>query len=364
MRIAIAAGGTGGHIYPALALGERLKSDFGYEVDYLCGERELEQSIYRGAGEAPVVFPARQIRGGPMGKLGALGSAFRNVLRAMRLCHKREYRAVVGMGGYVAGPAVLGGFLAGRTTAIHESNAIPGRTNKILAPIVTFTAVHFAETLKCMRARRGAVVGMPIRASVLAGDRREGLEHFGLRVDVPTLLIVGGSQGAKHLYENTLKALPLLDRRLSGPWQVLWSTGKNNIGFVSEALTGVKFQNLYVTTVPYLERMDLALAVSDVALARAGSSSMAELLSKRIPAIYVPFPAAIYDHQTLNAQAAVAANAGQLLAERDLSPEVLAGKLHQLCTEQVRPLQQLPEGLDSSRAASRLAGEIVALIRR
>lgn len=363
LKIAIAAGGTGGHIYPALALGEKLRSDFNCDVDFLCGERELELGIYAAAGEKPIVFPARQIGGGITSKLTGGLSAFANVYRAMRLCSKNDYQAVIGMGGYVAGPAVLGAFLSRRATAIHESNAIPGRTNRILAPLVTLTAVHFPGTSKYMKMRRGVVVGMPIRDAVLHGDKVEALRTLNLQSNVPVLLIIGGSQGAKKLYDTVLAALPLLDAKLSTPWQILWSTGKNNRDSIVAALRDMEFGQLDVVVLPYIERMDLALAAADVALARAGSSSMAELLSNKIPAVYVPFPAAIYDHQTVNAQAAVSAGAGELLPEANLTAEILAEKLDYLCSQQVRPLIDLPTGLDSSGAAARLAAEIVGLVR-
>lgn len=363
-RVLIAAGGTGGHIFPAIALGEAFRLHFpDVYVRFACGERDLERRLYADQGIDPIIFPARQLGSGLADKFKGASAAAANTLRAVQLIRSERFDVVVGMGGYVSGPAVLGGLLSARKTVIHEANSVPGKTNRVLAPYVTLTALHFAETAKLLRARRSAVVGMPIRESVGIGDRAEAMHVFGLDASKKTLLVLGGSQGARFLYQTLMNALPALDTPHNANVQILWSTGAGNFDELQHRLRETTLKHITVKLVPFILEMDLALAASDVALARAGASSMAELLSCGIYALYVPFPSAIYDHQTLNAQQAVKAGVGEMIAEKDLSAERAQESLQRLLDKTV-PGQRtpVPDNMDSRHAARRLAEAILALV--
>lgn len=363
-RLLIAAGGTGGHIYPAIAVAAALAERYpqiGHK--FLCGERQIERELYAAAGVEPIVLPARQIGQGIIGRLTAGLAALGNTYRAMHLIRSGSYGAVLGMGGYVTGPAMLAGVLMRRHTIIHEANSIPGKTNRWIAPHVELCTTHFDQTAQSLRCKRHERVGMPIRASVTQGSREEGLTHFGLNDALRTLLVQGGSQGAKYLYETVARSLLHLDRRLTEPVQILWSTGKANYDELSSTVAGLGLHNVTVKLVPFIERTDLALAVSDAALSRAGASTMAELVSAGVYGLYVPLPSAIYDHQTLNAQAAKAAGAGDLLAERGLTPEGMADAIFRLL-ERVIPGRKMPvpKNLDSSSAACRVADIVAGML--
>ncbi|MGI8905508.1 MAG: UDP-N-acetylglucosamine--N-acetylmuramyl-(pentapeptide) pyrophosphoryl-undecaprenol N-acetylglucosamine transferase [Candidatus Sumerlaeaceae bacterium] len=364
-RILIAAGGTGGHIFPAIALGEAFHLHFPQVlVRFACGERELERRLYADAGIEPIVFPARQLGSGISGKLAGASAAAANTLRAIRLIRAERFNAVVGMGGYVSGPAVLGGILSGRKTIVHEANSIPGKTNRLLAPYVSLTALHFEATARQLRARRSAVVGMPIRETTGTGDRTEAMRLFGLNPAKKTLLVLGGSQGARFLYQTLMNALPALDVPANSNVQVLWSTGADNFDELDLRLRDDPPTHLVVKLVPFISRMDLAIAAADVALARAGASSMAELLSSGIYTLYVPFPSAIYDHQTLNAQQAVSAGVGEMIPEKELTPDRAAEVLQHLFEKAIPGHRvSVPETMNSRRAAQNLAEAILALIR-
>lgn len=365
-KVLIAAGGTGGHIYPAIALGEALARAYPeIGVRFLCGERELERHLYAGNGIDPIVFPARQIGAGIAGKLAGAAAAAANTMRAVRLIRREGFTAVVGMGGYVSGPAVMGGLIARRPCAIHEANSIPGKTNRWLAPHADLCAVHFSVTGNYLRSRNLLRVGMPIRSNITQGARPEALGFFGLDSAKRTLLVLGGSQGAKHLYATIMQALPELDIEEHRDVQILWSTGSANYDEMREQLARLSLAELRVELLPFISRMDLALAAADAALARAGASSIAELLACGVYALYIPFPSAIYDHQTLNAREVEKAGAGLVIEEKSLTAKSAAEALAELL-KRTRPgarMQPLPD-LDSRHAAELLADRIAGLAVR
>jgi UDP-N-acetylglucosamine--N-acetylmuramyl-(pentapeptide) pyrophosphoryl-undecaprenol N-acetylglucosamine transferase len=363
LNILIAAGGTGGHIFPAIALGEALRRHHpAVTFQYLCGERPLERELYAMAGITPLVFPARQMGGGIWGRLQGAWAAVTNTWRACRLIRRDKYDAVIGMGGYVAGPAVLGGILARRITAVHEANSIPGKTNRLLAPWVDLCAVHFDAALARMKTKSGLRVGMPIRESATGGRRAEAMEFFGLDPARRTLLVIGGSQGARFLYESLMEALPILDRPEHADVQILWSTGAANYEMLENRLRADGPEYVSVHLERFINRMDLALAAADVAVARAGASTVAELVACGVRALYIPFPHAIYDHQTLNAREVAACGAGDVVAEKDLTPARFAAAVTGLLASAGSDKRFVaPVSLDSGEAAKRLAAALVKL---
>lgn len=322
--IVIAAGGTGGHIFPAIATGreiESLRPDV--KIIYACGERPLEVGLYQKNGIEPHIFPARQLRGGVIGKLGGVAAAAGNIARAASWLRAVKADAVIGFGGYVAGPTVLAGKLIGCRTAIHEANSVPGKTNRILGRWMDLTAVHFASTSKHLGGKKTLVTGMPIRELKPAATREEARRAVGLEPGLTTLLIVGGSQGAKFLYQQIAELLPQLDKRVKRPVQVLWSTGENNFSELKERLEPLELDNIDVRLVPFISDMANAIYAADVAIARSGASALAELVSLNTFALYVPFPGAIYDHQTLNAREAEKAGLGIVIPESALRERLL-----------------------------------------
>jgi UDP-N-acetylglucosamine--N-acetylmuramyl-(pentapeptide) pyrophosphoryl-undecaprenol N-acetylglucosamine transferase len=364
VKALIAAGGTGGHILPAIALGEAIRrNEPGSTVDFLCGQREVEQGLYAQNGIAPVTLPARQLGVGLSGRAMGLWAALRNLFRAYRLIVRNRYDVVVGMGGYVAGPAVLAGILARKPTAIHEANSVPGKTNRVLSRWVDLCAVNFEAAGKRMKARRTEVVGMPIRQHVLDGSREEAVRFFRMDGEKRTLLVVGGSQGARYLYQTLMEALPILDEPEHGDVQILWSTGTDNFEALEGRLRTLSLKRLDVRLHPFITRMELALAVADVAVSRAGASTIAELLASGIYALYVPLPGAIYDHQTLNARDVVAARMGDLVPERDLTPATAAKAITSLL-EKAGPGKRMTveESGFHRLAAERLAALLEGLV--
>lgn len=363
--IAIAAGGTGGHIFPAVATGEKLRELVpGMSVHYACGERPLELSLFERSSIEPTVFPARQLKPGPIAKLAGMAAAGGNLLRAARWLKATKADVVIGFGGYVSGPTVLAGKLVGCKTAIHEANSIPGKTNKILSSFMDLTSTHFEATLSHLAGKKKLAVGMPLRPLSAASSKAEARTALGLEPGMETLLIMGGSQGAKFLYENIMNALPQLDRELDRPLQVLWSTGDQNLEDLQVKARGLALERITLHLVPFVNDMGNALLAADVALARAGASTLAELISFGVYTVYVPFPGAIYDHQTHNAMEAKRYGLGTVLKEADV-PNMLLQQLHDAFGK-IRAGYSIepPESLQSSGAAERLAREVMALIKR
>lgn len=363
--VAIAAGGTGGHIFPAVATGEKLRELVpGITVFYACGERPLEISLFERSGIKPTVFPARQLKPGPIGKLTGIAAAAGNLLRAAKWLKAVNADIVIGFGGYVSGPTVLAGKLVGCKTAIHEANSIPGKTNKTLSPFMDLTSTHFEATLSHLGGKRKLAVGMPLRPLSARSPKAEARTALGLSPEMETLLIMGGSQGAKFLYENIMHVLPQLDRERDRPLQILWSTGEKNLEDMRAKARNLELERTNLHLVPFISDMGNALLAADVALARAGASTLAELISFGVYTVYVPFPGAIYDHQTHNAMEAEKHGLGTVVKESEVAEQLLL----QL-PEAFRKIRdgyslQPPESLQSSGAAERLAREVLALIKQ
>lgn len=350
VKVLIAAGGTGGHILPAIALGRELVSRHSVEVLYLCGQRPVELELYRRSGIDPIVVPARQLGAGLRSRLRGLWHAFRVTAFAMNLIRRESVRVVVGMGGYVSGPAMLAAVLARRPTLIHEANSVPGKTNRWLAPWVDVVAVNFPAALDSLRCRRAEVVGMPIREEIWQGCREMGWREFDLEPRRRTLLVVGGSQGARNLSLKLLEALPHLDAPDMEGVQILWSSGTTNFEELDAALRQRSWRFLKIRLLPFISRMDLALAVADAAVSRAGASTIAEFLATGIYALYIPLPIAVYDHQRLNAEQLERAGLGELLPEHAMNPSATAGRIRSL-------LQKAPERRPAVKAAGQLHRE-------
>lgn len=370
--IVIAAGGTGGHIFPAIATGrelQELRPDA--TIIYACGERPLEIDLYKRNGIDPVVFPARQIRRGIVGKVGGILAAAGNVWRARRWVKSVGADLVVGFGGYVAGPTVLGAKFAGCRTAIHEANSIPGRTNRILGRMMDLTATHFESTLAHLGGKRKIALGMPLRRMNFDEERWQGRlagekpasDTLGAPAKPISLLVMGGSQGAKFLYESIMRQLPALDARLTQPLEILWSTGEANFEELQSCVESLDLNSIKVQLTPFISDMANALGNADVALARAGASALAELIAFRVYTVFVPFPGAIYDHQTLNAREAEKFGLGVVLPESEVGEKfipTLASAIEHIQTSEV---PTPPDSLDSTQAATRLAKELLSLVK-
>jgi len=314
----LAGGGTAGHVNPLLAVAERIRlREPDAQVLVLGTEEGLEARLVPARGFelltiAKLPFPRRPNR-------AAL--KFPSRLRAaiddvVTIITERNVDVVVGFGGYVAAPAYLGARKAGVPLAIHEANSRPGIANRLGSLFTSYVGTAFDRT----PIRGGVVVGMPLRAEIEHLDRFAAREEadafFGLDPKKPTLLVTGGSSGAKRI-NDTISAS--VTRVLGAGWQVLHITGEYRDAVDDPELPG------YVV-VKYCDRMELALAAADLAIARAGTSTVAELTGLGIPAVYVPYPVG-NGEQKYNARTAVEAGAAVLVADSQFVPQWVGSEL-------------------------------------
>lgn len=321
MRVVLTGGGTGGHIYPALAIAEQLKADKpDTEFLYIGGKRGLENSIVPAAG---LPFETLDITGF---RRSLSADNLKTVLRFLRgvqasseLLEKFKPDVVVGTGGYVCGPVVYAAHKLRIPTLIHEQNAIPGLTNRFLSRYVNTVAVSFDGTQdQFPKARRVMYSGNPRATTVHRADSAEGFRLLGLPAGTPIVLVVGGSIGAKAVNEAVFEMVPEIGRMPRVHY--VYVTGKRYYEKAKRSLEeapGGTPANLHV--LPYVDRMPEVLAASMLVISRAGASFLAEVTSLGIPAVLIPSPNVTNNHQEVNARALEDEGAAIVILERDLN---------------------------------------------
>lgn len=337
MKILLAAGGTAGHIEPALTLADTLTAqDPTTEVVFVGRSVGLEARLVPERGRRLRTLPAVPMPRKPSKDLLLVAPRIAGSVRQMRrILAEEQPDVVVGFGGYVAAPAYLAARSAGVPIVIHEANARAGMANKLGARFTPWVAEAVAGSIP------GAThMGMPMRTSIVTLDRSAqraaARAHFGLDPDRTTLLVFGGSLGAKRLNEVVTGAAS--DLRAAGV-QVLHAVGESATGVVPLGDDAIAY-----VTLPYIDRMDLAYAAADLAITRAGAMTCAELAAVGLPAVYVPLPIG-NGEQRLNAQPVVSAGGGLLIEDADFTPGALRA--------QVLPLVADPQRLaEMGRAAS------------
>ncbi|WP_049621242.1 undecaprenyldiphospho-muramoylpentapeptide beta-N-acetylglucosaminyltransferase [Frateuria defendens] len=313
--VLIMAGGTGGHIFPGLAVAETLRAQ-GVPVAWLGATGGMETRVVPPTGIALHVVPVGGLRGKRWTtRLAAPLMLARALLASLRILLKLRPRSVLSMGGYVAGPGGVAARLLGTPLLVHEQNRVAGYTNQKLAGFARRVLAGFADALP------GAEwVGNPVRAAIAALP--PPAQRFAAHAGRPHLLVLGGSLGARALNLALPKALALLpaERRP----EVLHQCGGRG---VEETQAAYAAAGVEAQIVPFVEDMAGTYAWADLAVCRAGALTLAELTAAGLGAVLVPFPHAVDDHQTRNAEALVAAGAAELIQERDLDVHALAQRL-------------------------------------
>lgn len=312
-NLLIAGGGTGGHIAPALAVGRRCEEFF--SVTYACTPRPVDKAMYSGAGKPVHVLNPPRIDKGM--KLLLPWTALRALGRAMNLLRKTETDLVLGTGGYSSFFAVTAARLLGRPAALLESNAIPGRSNRITSRFCTAAFTGFSEgggRLHCPVFHTGT----PVSDDFIKHNSSEARESLGIPVDIPAVVFLGGSQGARAVNDLALG--------LSGDFSVLLQCGQSDFNRVSELSSGRK--NFLVE--PFVNDLSMWYSAAELAVARAGGQTIAELSVFGLPAVLIPFPYAADDHQTANAAVVERAGAAILRQQEGISSGDLSEMLLRL----------------------------------
>lgn len=315
------AGGTGGHVYPALAVATELL-ERGYRVEWVGTARGLESRVVPAAGITLHHLAVRGVRGkGLLQKLLAVVSLGIASLQALWLVLRRAPGCVVGMGGYVAGPAGVAAWLLRRPLLIHEQNAVAGTTNRMLAPLATRIVSGFAGAFD--ESIESVVLGNPVRRELLQAREQQAPYRYDGKRPL-RLLVVGGSLGAQAI--NAV--VPRLYAALGSEALEVWhQTGTAHVDAV-RPLYGNALP-VGVQVVPFIEDMQAAYAWADVVLCRAGALTVAELAVMGRPAILIPLPHAIDDHQTANARALTQSGAAIVVPQSELTVDALAAVLRE-----------------------------------
>lgn len=350
MRVALAGGGTGGHLFPGLAVAERLRGPGGAPVLFGSG-REAERAW--ADGRATVV--ARRAPRLP-GRRGAAPrfalELSREVLRTFRELGVRRPHLVIGLGGYASVAPGIAALLRGLPVLLLEQNAVPGKANRLLARLGGRVAASYEESLGYLpeKARRRArVLGNPLRASLEAGRRVP--ERFGLSPDAPILLVTGGSQGARGLNARILEAAGAIGERGG---QVIHLAGPDDEAWARRAWAAAGVRSFVRA---FTRDMGDVYRTADLVVSRAGGTTLAELAALGRPSVLVPFPAATDDHQTRNAEVFVRAGAARRVAEADLDPERFREAVADLLfdPERLAAMERAARSLAVPDAAERVA---------
>lgn len=363
MRIVLTGGGTGGHIYPALAIGRQMRqSDPASELLYIGTERGLESRI---VPEADVPFEAIDITGFKrklsLDNVRTIIRFFRGVSRSKQLLRSFRPDVVVGTGGYVCGPVVYAAASLGIPTLIHEQNVDPGLTNKFLSRYASVVAVSFEDSLSRFgkETKKTVYTGNPCATAVLQAVRGRGLASLGLRDGRKLVLCVGGSRGAKAFNEAILDMAGRLETLRD--IELVFVTGEiyyEQTLSRLEAREGGKPHNLHIR--PYIHNMAEVLADAALVISRSGASSLAEITALGLPSILVPSPNVTANHQEANARSLVDAGAAEMILERELSGERLLETIRSVTSDTARlaKMSKASLGLGMPEAAVRIAAEL------
>jgi UDP-N-acetylglucosamine--N-acetylmuramyl-(pentapeptide) pyrophosphoryl-undecaprenol N-acetylglucosamine transferase len=362
MRLAIAAGGTGGHLFPGLSVGEVLHAR-GHEVMLIVSEKEIDAVATRGRTE----FRIEKVPGvglqskSPLAILRFLWKLRAGIRQCKRLYASWQPVAVLGMGGFTCFAPIYAGKKRGLPTFVHESNAIPGRANKLNARYVTRVLLGFEACRPYFPKAECEVTGTPIRAALTQPvDRPAALAAFGLSPEKKTVLVMGGSQGAGGINQRVTEALPKLPGR---PLQFIHLTGKDG-----EEKTRAAYAQAGVAAhvSAFHHAMQEAYGAADLAIARSGAASLTELSHFGLPSILLPYPHAADDHQTANAQIFDRAGAGLLLKEKDATGDTLAELIRSLLDDPAKlaTMSQRSRALAPAEAAARVAETILKFCKQ
>ena len=323
-RIAIACGGTGGHLFPGLAVAEQLVRRE-CSVTLLISPKDVDQQgVRQAAGMDVLTLPAVGLT---QGRLLAFLHGFATSYRAARLAFlKNPPKAALAMGGFTSAPPLLAAKRLGARTFLHESNTIPGRANRWLARVVNGAFCGFPSTARRLRAPKVSVTGTPVRSQFQPRDAGACRAALGLDPARPVILVMGGSQGASAINKLVSDSLPALASRPLR-WQWVHLAGPTDTQALKQKYAALKLDALVHS---FFSQMELALGAASAAVSRAGASSLAELAAMRVPAVLVPYPFATDNHQFHNARAFEEVGAARVLEQVTATPDALCQALAEL----------------------------------
>jgi UDP-N-acetylglucosamine--N-acetylmuramyl-(pentapeptide) pyrophosphoryl-undecaprenol N-acetylglucosamine transferase len=363
VRIVITGGGTGGHLFPGLAVAEELRRrDEAAEVIFIGSEHGIEARVVPKEG-----YPIKLLRvEGLIGKSAfkkarAAFRMFLSLIDSVKMLKALRPDIVIGTGGYVSFCPVLAASLMHIPTLIMEQNIVPGVASRILARFADVAAVSYHESMSYFARSRVYLTGNPVRASILKGQRLEACRLFSLDEWRFTVFVFGGSQGARSLNNAMVGALNhLLD--LKEKVQFLHGSGERDYEHLREAYRKLGFR---AAVAPFIYQMAEAYALADVVISRAGATTISEITALGKPSLLIPFPYAAHDHQEFNARKLAELGASRMLTEDALSGEILAAAIRELHgSEELRSeMRKQSRAVGRPDAAQRIADIAQSLIK-
>lgn len=352
MNILIAAGGTGGHITPGVAIANRLKED-GNKIVFVGTENGMEVDLVPKAGFDIKYIHAKGLqRGLSLKNIKSFIELFKGILDVKKIIKEEKIDLVIGTGGYVTAPAMMAAIQCKVPTLIHESNALPGKTTIWLSGKVDRVAVGFKETLeKLPKAKCGVYTGNPTKLTNTL-SKEQAKEKLG--ITKPLVLIFGGSQGAKKLNDTMIE---LINTAQIENYQIIYATGPKHY---DEIISKINVKNENVRVEKYIYNMEEVMLASDLAVCRSGALTVTELGIVGLPAILIPFPYAAENHQYYNAKTIEDSKAGIIIEEKDLSSEILKKKIDDILnnSEKLQEMKELAKKEEMKNAIEKIMREI------
>jgi UDP-N-acetylglucosamine--N-acetylmuramyl-(pentapeptide) pyrophosphoryl-undecaprenol N-acetylglucosamine transferase len=360
----VVAGGTGGHLYPGIATARAIVSEGTWEAVFIVRKGDMGKALLQREGFKVFEIPgqgwprkfSRQMLKFPWVQLTGFKEAW-SVLGQLKP------QVIIGMGGYLSFPVILAARLRRIPALVHEQNVHPGLSNRFLAPWVQSIAVSFDESRRAFPAQKVWLSGLPVRPEIGKVSSGAGRQRFKLDPEKFTVLVFGGSLGARHLNESVADTWPLLSE-WADRLQVLHVTGERDYSQISQRYAHPAVKSVVL---PYCHDMPAALGAADFVICRAGASTVAELVVSRKPALLVPFPFASENHQFYNAEVMVQQGAADMLLDNMVSPERLAERLS-LYLQNPERLSLMKQKLEAlavqsghEQAAQRLAEKMTIL---
>lgn len=357
--IVIAGGGTGGHLFPGMALAEHFEKHYQVRIVFIGTSYGIENKILpkthyiferiwmrglqRKIDIGNLLFPLRLVVS--LGQCAAIYSRYKPSI-------------VVGTGGYVSGPALLAGLLLGVPTAIQEQNSYPGLVNRLIGKRVSQVHLTFQDSRAYFGSKDSVYVsGNPVRAGLGNVEKAAALERFQLSPEKATIFVFGGSQGARAINKTVTDTLPALKQL--GNIQILWAAGKPDFNKISQETSHYDFVHVY----EFIEDMASAYAAADVVLSRAGATALSEIALAGLPAILVPFPFAAAGHQERNARSVEKAGAAQVVPQQEFTATNLLDRLKGLFSDRdkLANMSKAAFALAKPNAAREIADKIMTL---
>jgi UDP-N-acetylglucosamine--N-acetylmuramyl-(pentapeptide) pyrophosphoryl-undecaprenol N-acetylglucosamine transferase len=362
LRVIISGGGTGGHIFPALSIAAALKKAVP-STEFLfvgaTGRMEMEKVPEAGYKIVGLWISGLQ-RSLKLSNLMFPFKVLASVIKAFRVIRSFRPDVAIGVGGYASGPLLYAANWLGIPSLIQEQNSYPGITNKLLAKKASKICVAYDNLSEYFPKEKIILTGNPVRNDMvdIRGKKEEALQFFGLRNDLPVVLVIGGSQGARSINIAMDHGLKLLSEN---GLQLIWQCGKPFRGRAEQSAAG--FDNVKVND--FIKRMDLAYAAADVIVSRAGASTVSELCIVGKPAIMVPLPTAAEDHQTMNCRSLVEKEAALLVADKDAGELLLTTVISTINDSELKKrLSDNISRLAITDAADRIVGEVLKMVEK